>query len=248
MPVGSTTAAGTVLDSPRLRRTEPAPDKEYARPMETGDLLVAAALLAIAYVAGSVPFGVLVARVIGAPDPREVGSGRTGGTNALRAMGRKPALAVVAGDVLKGALPVLLARFVTGDPVVEVACGAAAIVGSTHSMFLGFHGGRGVGTSVGTMAVVFPLAIAAAAPVFVILIVLTRFVSFGSLAAIATGALTVVVWWWLSDGAVVVAYPLYALLGTVLVWVAHADNIARLLNGTERRFDLGLLGRDKPGR
>lgn len=215
--------------------------------METGDLLVAASLLAIAYVAGSIPFGVLVARAIGAPDPRAVGSGRTGGTNALRAMGRKPALAVVTGDVLKGALPVLLARLVTGDPAVEVACGAAAIVGSTHSLFLGFHGGRGVGTSVGTMSVVFPLAIAVAAPVFVLVIVATRFVSLGSLVAIATGALTVVAWWWLADGAVVVAYPLYALLGAALVWVAHADNIARLLNGTERRFDLGLLGRDRPG-
>ncbi len=215
--------------------------------METGDLLVAAALLAVAYAAGSIPFGVLVARLIGAPDLRAVGSGRTGGTNALRAMGRRPALAVVAGDVLKGALPVLVARLVTGDPAVEVACGAAAIVGSTHSLFLGFHGGRGVGTSVGTMAVVFPLAIAVAAPVFVMLILVTRLVSLGSLAAIATGALTVAAWWWLSAGAVVVAYPLYALLGAALVWVAHADNIERLLNGTERRFDLQLLSRDKPG-
>jgi acyl phosphate:glycerol-3-phosphate acyltransferase len=214
--------------------------------MDTGDLLVGVMLALTSYVAGSIPFGVLIARVTGAPDPRVIGSGRTGGTNALRAMGRRRALAVVTGDVLKGALPVLIARVLTGDPVVEVACGLGAIIGSTHSLFLGFHGGRGVGTSVGTMAVVFPPAILIAAPVFVGIIVVTRFVSLGSLLAIATGALSVVAWWLLADGTVSAAYPAYAIVGAGLIWLAHADNIARLLNGTERRFDLGLLSRDDP--
>ncbi|MEA2633088.1 MAG: acyl phosphate:glycerol-3-phosphate acyltransferase, partial [Chloroflexota bacterium] len=88
--------------------------------MDPGSLAVDLALVIVAYLAGSVPFGVLVARISGGPDPRTIGSGRTGGTNALRALGRKWATVVVVGDLLKGALPVVLARLVTGQPAVEV--------------------------------------------------------------------------------------------------------------------------------
>src|SRR5216110_2237661 len=90
------------------------------------DVLLRAFLIVVGYLAGSIPVGVLVARASGGPDPRTIGSGRTGGTNALRALGRKWAMVVVLGDLAKGALPVLLARLVTnGDPAVEVACGFA---------------------------------------------------------------------------------------------------------------------------
>jgi glycerol-3-phosphate acyltransferase PlsY len=119
---------------------------EVLRSVSAGDVLVAAVLAVLSYVAGSVPFGVVVARLTGAPDPRTLGSGRTGGTNALRAMGRKRALVVVTGDVLKGTVPVLVARLLTGNSAIEVACGIAAILGATRSMFVGFKGGRGVGT------------------------------------------------------------------------------------------------------
>src|SRR5437868_9043973 len=117
-----------------------------------GSLLLRIVLVGIAYLAGSIPVGVIVARLSGGPDPRSIGSGRTGGTNALRALGRKWAALVVAGDLAKGALPVLLARLLTGgDPVAEVAVATGAVIGSGRSIFLGFRGGRGVGTGVGTM-------------------------------------------------------------------------------------------------
>src|SRR4051812_49498236 len=119
-----------------------------------------AVLVVLGYLAGSIPVGVLVAKASGGPDPRTIGSGRTGGTNALRALGRKWAALVVAGDLAKGALPVLLTRVVTGgDPVAEVAAATAAVIGSGRSIFLGFHGGRGVGTGVGTMLVIQPVAV-----------------------------------------------------------------------------------------
>src|SRR4051812_21069247 len=144
------------------------------RPLDSATVLRDVALIGIAYLSGSVPVGVLVARLSGEPDPRTVGSGRTGGTNALRALGRKWAAVVVIGDLAKGALPVLLARFVTGgslttagDPLVEVACGLAAVVGSARSIFIGFRGGRGVGTGVGTMLVIEPVAVLLATPVFI---------------------------------------------------------------------------------
>ncbi len=212
--------------------------------MSADEIIVAILLVAASYLAGSIPFGVVVAKLTGAPDPRSLGSGRTGGTNALRAMGRKRALVVVTGDVLKGALPVLVARYVTGNAAVEVLCALFAILGATHSVFLGLRGGRGVGTSVGTMLVIFPPAILVGVPVFVGVILATRFVSLGSLLATAAGAALVGIWWLAANGTVPVAYPVGVTLGCALVWVAHADNIHRLLTGTERRFDLDMLARD----
>lgn len=204
-------------------------------------------LVAIAYVSGSIPMGVIVARVSGGPDPRTVGSGRTGGTNALRALGRKWAAVVVVGDVLKGALPVLLARSLGAGAVVEVACALAAVAGSTWSLFLLFRGGRGVGAGVGTMLVIQPLAVFLAAPIFVVVILLTRYVSLGSLAGSAAMAGWTWLFWMAANGSISIAYPIYTALGAGLVWLAHADNIDRLLHGTERKFDLGLLSTDRRG-
>ena len=205
-------------------------------------LLPIVALVVAAYLSGSIPIGVIVARLSGGPDPRTVGSGRTGGTNALRALGRKWAAVVVVGDVLKGALPVLAARWLGLGPAVEVLCGLAAVGGATWSAFLGFRGGRGVGTGVGTMLVIQPLAVLLAAPVFVGVILLTRYVSLGSL----IGSASMAAWTWLfymaANGSISAAYPLYTAAGAALVWLAHADNIDRLLHGQERKFDLSLLG------
>jgi acyl phosphate:glycerol-3-phosphate acyltransferase len=210
------------------------------------DLPLAVGLVVLAYLAGSIPMGVLVARVSGGPDPRTVGSGRTGGTNALRALGRKWAFLVVVGDVLKGALPVLLARSLGAGPVVEVACALAAVAGATWSVFLGFRGGRGVGAGVGTMLVIQPVAVLIAAPVFVGVILLTRYVSLGSLAGSAAMAAFTWLLWLAANGEVPLAYPIYTAAGAAVVWLAHADNIDRLVHGRERKFDLGLLGRDNP--
>jgi len=198
-------------------------------------------LVLIAYLAGSIPMGVVVARVSGGTDPRTVGSGRTGGTNALRALGRGRAAVVVAGDLLKGALPVLLARYVTGgDPIVEVLCGVAAVAGAIWSVFAGFRSGRGVGTGVGTMLVIQPVALLLATPVFVVVILLTRYVSLGSLigsAAMLPAMLLVL----LVVPGTPFQYVIYAAVGATLIWLAHADNIDRLLHGKERKFDLGML-------
>jgi acyl phosphate:glycerol-3-phosphate acyltransferase len=94
------------------------------------------------------------------------------------------------------------------------------------------------------MLVIFPPAILVGAPVFVGVILATRYVSLGSLLATAAGGMLVVVWWLAANGSVPFAYPVYATLGAALVWLAHADNIDRLIHGTERRFDLDLLARD----
>ena len=197
-------------------------------------------LMLLAYLAGSIPVGSIVAQLVGGPDLRSIGSGRTGGTNALRALGRKWAVVVVIGDLLKGALPVLLARIVTGDPLVEVLCGGAAVAGAIWSVFVGFRSGRGVGTGVGTMLVIQPIAVLLATPVFVVAILLTRYVSLGSLlgsAAMIPAMLLVL----LLVPETPLPYVIYTAVGTAFIWLAHADNIDRLLHGTERKFDLSLL-------
>jgi glycerol-3-phosphate acyltransferase PlsY len=199
----------------------------------------------IAYLAGSIPVGVIVARLVGGPDLRSIGSGRTGGTNAIRALGRKWAAVVVLGDLLKGALPVLLARYVTGDPLVEVLCGISAVAGAIWSVFVGFRSGRGVGTGVGTMLVIQPIAVLLSAPVFVVVILLTRYVSLGSLlgsAAMFPAMLLVL----MVVPDTPLPYVIYSAVGTALIWLAHADNIERLLKGEERKFDLALLGGKHP--
>ncbi len=205
-------------------------------------LLLRVLLVVVAYLAGSIPVGVLVANASGGPDPRTIGSGRTGGTNSLRALGRKWAALVVAGDLAKGALPVLLARVLTGgDSLTEVVVAGGAVLGSVRSIFLRFQGGRGVGTGVGTMLVIQPLAVILAAPVFFLVILATRYVSLGSLLGSAAMFPAMLLIWAVASGWVPPAYLLWAFVGPILIWLAHADNIQRLLRGKERKFDLGLI-------
>lgn len=197
-----------------------------------------------AYLSGSIPFGLIVARLTGGPDPRAIGSGRTGGTNALRALGRRRAAVVSAGDILKGALPVLTVRALDGGGGMEVAAALFAVVGATRSIWVGFKGGRGIATGLGTALAIAPIALAAAAPVFFIVIWRTRIVSLGSLAAVAAFApIEIFLRMQTPDGLTIWALA-YSIVGPALVWYAHADNIARLRAGTERTFDAGALTRD----
>ena len=197
-----------------------------------------------AYLSGSIPFGLLVARITGGPDPRSVGSGRTGGTNALRALGRRRAAVVSAGDILKGALPVLAVRALGGGDGTEVAAALFAVVGATRSIWVGFKGGRGIATGFGTALAIAPIALAAAAPIFIVVIWRTRIVSLGSLTAVAAFApIEIFVRMQTPDGLSIWALA-YSIVGPALVWLAHADNIARLRAGTERTFDAGALTRD----
>jgi glycerol-3-phosphate acyltransferase PlsY len=201
--------------------------------------LVAAALIGVGYLLGSLPMGVIVARLTGGTDPRTVGSGRTGGTNVLRAMGPGRAVVVAALDVAKGALAILVARVVGADESVQALAGLAAVVGAWKSVFLRFGGGRGVGTGVGGMLVVSPLIVLISVPAFVILVGVTGYVSLGSLLGTAFGAVISVVFavvGWLDRD-----WLLFIIPGLAIVWLAHADNIRRLLDGSERKIDWSRL-------
>jgi glycerol-3-phosphate acyltransferase PlsY len=217
--------------------------------VEPTTLLRDAILVGGAYLVGSVPMGVLMARATGGPDPRTIGSGRIGGTNVLRALGRGPALIVVLGDLAKGAVPVLLAVWATaGDATVMALCGLAAVIGAWHSVFLRFHGGRGVATGVGTMLVIEPWAIVLASPVFFGAVLASRYVSLGSLLGSAALIPAMLILEVVSGGQLPPVYIGYTIVGVAIIWLAHADNIERLRAGTERKIDFGAFtGRSSSG-
>jgi glycerol-3-phosphate acyltransferase PlsY len=206
----------------------------YSASVEPFELLRAVVLVGVAYLIGGIPWGVIVARVTGGTDPRTIGSGRTGGANTMRAIG--PRLALVAGllDMLKGTAAVLLARALGAGVEVEVLAGLAAIIGHSRSPFLGFGGGRGVAPAFGGVLAFQPLIALAILPVFGGVILLTRYSSLGSLIGSAFGAILMIIATY-----VIPLDPwmyLYAVGGTGLVWLFHADNVGRLLRGQERKI------------
>jgi glycerol-3-phosphate acyltransferase PlsY len=198
--------------------------------------LVLAAMLG--YLLGAIPFGLIIGRLTKGIDLRDYGSHRTGATNALRTLGTPAAAAVFALDVAKGVAAVVLApTLFAGDPMVEwaaAAAGVAAIVGHNWSVFIGFTGGRGVATSAGGLGAMSPWTILIVAPLVVLMIWRSRYVSLGSMtgalgAPIITAALAVI-------GAASIPAIAYALASGLLVTAAHADNIGRLRAGTERKI------------
>jgi glycerol-3-phosphate acyltransferase PlsY len=202
--------------------------------MDAVTVLQAAVLTVAAFFIGGIPWGVIVARLSGGPDPRTIGSGRTGGANVMRALG--PRLALLSGllDMLKGTAAVLLVRFVGAGVEVEVLAGLAAIVGHSRSPFLGFSGGRGVSAAFGAALVLAPQAAAVLLVVFLVVLAVTRYTSLASLVAALVGGVT------LALQVIFTGQPpallLFATVGPALIWLFHIDNIGRLLRGEERKF------------
>ncbi len=201
--------------------------------MDAPSILRAILVVAAAYVIGGIPWAVIVARVTGGPDPRKVGSGRTGGSNAVRALGRRRGIASGLLDASKGSVAVALAFLSGAGTLVAVLAALAAIVGHSRSIFLNFGGGRGIAPSFGALLVIQPVVAVAILPVFLGMILFTKFSSLGSLSAsLAAGVLLALL------TALVPLDPwlyVYAVAGPTLIWAFHHDNIARLLAGTERK-------------
>jgi glycerol-3-phosphate acyltransferase PlsY len=207
--------------------------------MQTIDLVRIVVALVGGFLLGGIPFGIIVPRLIGGPDPRTVGSGRTGGANVSRAVGFRWAAVSGLLDVAKGAVAVLLVIAIGGDQIAQVAAALAAILGHSRSPFIGFRGGRGVAPATGGALIIAPLILAVIFPVFVIVIAVTRISSLGSLGASLMGGIVMVV----ATAAAPLA-PIFYVYGVGvpgLIWLFHLDNIQRLLSGRERR-----LGRSGP--
>jgi glycerol-3-phosphate acyltransferase PlsY len=203
--------------------------------MDVGRIALAAAVIGIAYLIGGIPWGVVIARLTGGPDPRTIGSGRTGGANVLRALGPRAAAASGLLDVLKGIVAVIVAIVAGGDLPLEILAALAAIIGHSRSPFIGFSGGRGIAPGIGGLIVIHPIAAAITIPIFAIVLLVTRYSSLASLTATAVAAATIVVTTIASNQSGL--YIVYALAAGGLIWLFHIDNIQRLLAGSERRIE-----------
>lgn len=197
------------------------------------DVLGIAGLILASYAAGSVPWGVVLGRGIRHVDLTRHGSGGTGATNAWRVLGWRISLAVFLLDFLKGLVPVLVARWAGLDGWIVAVVGVAAVVGHCWSPWIGFRGGKGMATGAGACVGMFPW-ILLVLPLMVLVVVLTRYVSLGSLVgSLAASAIVVLLGFM---GYVAWSIAVAILVCTAIIVVKHHGNIRRLVNGTERRF------------
>lgn len=205
-----------------------------------------ALLILAAYLAGSIPFGLLVARIVSGMDIRTQGSGNIGATNVGRVLGAKWGLAVLLLDVAKGAVPTLslplLAGADTADPVthLRVACGLATIVGHIFPCWLRFRGGKGVATALGVVAVLAPWATLVAFATFALSFAVFRIVSLSSILA-ATAFFLWGLWSLLPDPFAESTWSLamFDIAVPALIIVRHRANLGRLLRGEEPKFRTG---------
>ena len=201
--------------------------------------------LPIAYLIGSVPFGYLIVKLTSGGDIRQTGSGGTGATNVSRRAGKLAGIATLILDALKGAVAVIVAakwceqfqpNVISADWIISGSA-VAAIVGHIFPVWLKFRGGKGVATGAGVFLMLLPLAVLCAGVVFAITVVLTRYVSLGSM----VGALAIPLSTWLMHVFVQQDLNLAprltaAIVGALLIVFAHRGNIRRLMKGTEPKF------------
>ncbi len=193
-------------------------------------------VIAAGYLLGSVPWGFCVVQGRKGLDIRKVGSGNIGATNVLRAVGPGWGVAVLCLDVAKGALSVLFARWVGGDPLLHAVAGAAAIAGHTWTFWLSFRGGRGVATGLGVLMALSPPVAAIAGLAFLLVVVVTRYVSLGSLTASAVAALAAYLYTPYRP------YQVMITLAAAVIVYRHVPNFRRLLRGEEPKLGKARAG------
>ena len=187
-------------------------------------------LVPLAYLMGSLSTAVIVSRLSGLPDPREQGSKNPGATNVLRLGGKKAAALTLAGDALKGLLPVLLGRYLGAAPDLLAAIGLAAFLGHLYPVFFGFKGGKGVATALGVLTGFSGLVGLSVLATWILMAWLFRF---SSLAALTAATLAPVYVWFLLQSPVLAGA---ALTLALLLISRHRANIERLLRGEESRI------------
>jgi acyl phosphate:glycerol-3-phosphate acyltransferase len=201
------------------------------------EVLLPLMMVVIGYLCGSFPSGVILSRIFKGIDLRDYGSGRTGGTNALRTLGLIPAAIVIVLDLLKGSFAIFMAKGAGLSPWIISLVGIAAILGHNHSIFLKFKGGAGVATAIGVMAALnFPVGLVVSFAGLAV-IVLTRYASAGSLTITTLSALSFFLLGILEI--LPFGYSLFGFLQALIIILAHRPNIRRLIAGTERRLGEG---------
>ena len=187
-----------------------------------------AAVVLAAYLLGSIPFALILARRWGS-DLRAVGSGNLGATNVMRASGVRAGVLVAILDMSKGAVSVWLAARISDGAPLPAAAGLAAIIGHIYPVWLRFRGGKGVATACGVFSILTPLAVPPALAIFAAAVWLTKYISLGSV--LASMALPPIAYALGSPAPAVIA----AAAASAFIVFRHRSNLVRLFTGTERR-------------
>ena len=183
----------------------------------------------LAYLIGSIPSGLILGKLLWHTDLRQHGSRNIGATNAWRTLGKIPGLLVFLADGFKGQAGVLLGLSIVGTPWAAVIGGLCAIVGHSFSLFLQFHGGKGVATSLGVLTMLMGKVTMVVFLLWLLVVYTTRYVSLGSILA---GFFTPILV--MAFGSPM-EYVLFSTVAAVLVIVRHRENIQRLMKGTENK-------------
>jgi acyl phosphate:glycerol-3-phosphate acyltransferase len=187
-------------------------------------------LVSLAYLFGSISSAIVLCRIAGYPDPRRQGSGNPGASNILRLYGKKAAAITLAGDLLKGLLPLLIGRALQVPEVILASLGVAAFLGHLYPIFFQFEGGKGVATFIG---ILYGLAWPAGVAFMLVWIVIAATFRYSSLSALVATALSpVLVFITVSS----YAYLTATLLMAGFIFWRHQANIRKLLSGTERKI------------
>ena len=197
-------------------------------------MLIYLIIIITAYLLGNISTSYIVAKRLAGVDIRTQGSGNAGSTNVLRTLGKKAGALTFIGDVLKGLIAVLIARFIAyGANLDDTTCAYLAVVavvlGHNYPVFLGFKGGKGVATSLGSMLGMNPLVALLCLGFFIIIVAITKYVSLGSILGIGLSPVIMM----LNHNTKGVLVTLFL---TISVVITHKENIKRLLNGTERKL------------
>lgn len=187
----------------------------------------------ISYLIGAIPNGLIIGKTFCNIDIRQFGSKNIGATNAFRVLGAKTAAAVLVTDAAKGIVGVYLGIYLVGTPMAELVGGIFAIIGHNWPVFLKFHGGRGVATGLGVIAMLVPKVTVCVFVVWLVIVCMTRYVSLASIIA----ALLVPVGMWVVH--VQMEFFYFGLIAALFVIYRHKPNIERLLKGEELKIKAG---------
>lgn len=183
------------------------------------------------YLLGSVPTGLILTKFFSKVDPRKAGSGNIGATNIFRTSGKSLGILTLAGDLLKGAVPVVMAIQWGESHLWIAAAGLSPFLGHVFPIFLGFRGGKGVATALGVYLIISPIAVLIEFLAFAGIVWKWRFISLGSIACVTT--IPILIAFFRSDSQ---AYFILSLIIAALVLYRHQANISRLLQGTENKW------------
>jgi len=187
-------------------------------------------LLIIAFILGSIPFGIIIAKAKGV-DLKKVGSRNIGATNVLRSLGRLPAALTLLGDILKGTIAVAMGRHLGVGPLYEGLIGISTILGHNFSIFLGCKGGKGVATSLGVLFIYTPKAALITLLLWLLVAFFTKYSSLGAIVAFGLFPVNILLFDPDSKGKLPIA-----ILITMLILIRHRYNIQKLMKGTESKI------------